>query len=378
MINNIKIQNYKSLKDIDLSLSNLNILTGLNGMGKSSLIQSLLLLKYSYINKSYFRVLYLKTPDLSLGMSKDVLYQYAKEDMISFELSFDKDEIENISLSYDAIKSKDYLERIESEETSLYMNNNIEKLANEAIFNEKNFQYLNSNLISPRTMHDTNDYLVSQCENIGIHGEFTIQYLNEYGRKFKVQSVLKHPKSKSDSLNQNLEAWLSEISPGIRLNITSIPGDTKIILNYQFETNSDTTDQFAPINVGYGINYVIPIITALLKADKDKMIIIESPEAYLHPKGQSKIGELAALAASTGAQIIIETHSDHVINGIRVATKHKRIEPDNIRLYFFDRDYDSNEHFSYVHEMKIDTDGRLDYWPHGFMDEWENNLLELV
>ena len=85
MIKKITIKNFKSLKNINLSLSNLNVLTGLNGSGKSSFIQSLLLLRQSLKNAATDNAgLIIQDGELvSLGSGKDIFYQYAgKKEMI--------------------------------------------------------------------------------------------------------------------------------------------------------------------------------------------------------------------------------------------------------------------------------------------------------
>ena len=66
-----------------------------------------------------------------------------------------------------------------------------------------------------------------------------------------------------------------------------------------------------------------------------ELIVIENPETHLHPKGQANLAKLIALVAEQGVQIIIETHSDHIINGLRVATKQKFIKPNNSKVLFF-------------------------------------------
>jgi predicted ATPase len=375
MITRFKIQNFKSLKNIDLSLSNLNVLTGMNSMGKSSVIQSLYLIRQAFLNDRFFEYFKINQPDMPLGKTNDILYQYSTEDIIRFSIDFKYDVVLPLYLEYEFQIDKDYLKLKNLSGVKTFVNN--ATLDNIAIFNNK-FQYLNSNLIGPKYLHERDDYIVNIMGNIGIHGQYTIQFLSVNGKRMKVPPVLIHKKSTSEFLKANVEAWLSEVSPGIRINPLSIPGDTGYMVNFQFESGRELTSYNNPFNIGFGTNYVIPIITALLTAEEGKLIIIESPEVYLHPKGQSKIGELAALAASTGAQIIIETHSDHVINGIRVATKQKKILPANIKMYYFERNHDDKERYSYINEMKIDSDGRLDFWPEGFMDEWDKNLMELI
>jgi len=76
---------------------------------------------------------------------------------------------------------------------------------------------------------------------------------------------------------------------------------------------------------GFGLSYTLPVITALLVGTliPNSLVIIENPEAHLHPRGQTEIARLIALCAQVGTQIIIETHSDHLFDGIRIAAKNK-------------------------------------------------------
>src|SRR4051812_41547142 len=89
MISKIFIQNYKSLKSIELECSNLNLLTGLNGMGKSSILQALLLLRQSR-SKGYLKKdgLTLKGDLVNIGVGKDALCQIADKEEINFSIFF--------------------------------------------------------------------------------------------------------------------------------------------------------------------------------------------------------------------------------------------------------------------------------------------------
>ena len=84
-----------------------------------------------------------------------------------------------------------------------------------------------------------------------------------------------------------------------------------------------------------------------------------------------------ARAAQGGVQILAETHSDHVLNGIRVAAKKKMIDCEKAGIFFFYKDVQDN----YKHKVccpKLDRNGRIDVWPEGFMDEWDQALIELL
>jgi predicted ATPase len=131
-------------------------------------------------------------------------------------------------------------------------------------------------------------------------------------------------------------------------------------------------------NVGFGITYVLPILTVLLKAKKGDVIIVENPEAHLHPKAQRMLGELILKAADVGAQIILETHSDHILNGIRLGVKNGIIgDANDVKNFFFTRENVGIAYHVNVYAPQIDQEGNLDIWPNGFFDEWDKALMEL-
>ena len=149
-------------------------------------------------------------------------------------------------------------------------------------------------------------------------------------------------------------------------------------LSFNYLTEIGQTTEFRPTNVGFGITYTLPIIVAVLSAAAGDILIIENPESHIHPRGQSKLGQLFAIAAENGVQIIIETHSDHIINGIRLATKTKYIQPENVIGYYFHRTEMKKEHASEIIPLKIDENGKMNKFPEGFLDEWNKALMKLV
>lgn len=124
--------------------------------------------------------------------------------------------------------------------------------------------------------------------------------------------------------------------------------------------------------------YALPVIVSLLNFKKDKIVIIENPEAHIHPRGQAEMGRLIALAAAAGMQLFVETHSDHIVNGIRVAVKENLINAENVNISYFSRQTTEIEQFCRIQNIRVDRTGELSDYPIDFMDEWNNQLLKLI
>jgi predicted ATPase len=187
----------------------------------------------------------------------------------------------------------------------------------------------------------------------------------------------------SASLLDQVEAWLSEISPGAKVVLAPNPNTDTVSLQYSFLKKAQQSEDvrlrsnnYRATNVGFGITYILPILVAVLSSSPGTLILVENPEAHLHPRGQAMMGELLARAAACGIQIIVETHSDHVLNGIRVAVHDGKLSPDDVQLHYFQRREDDG--FAEVISPNINRDGRIDRWPDGFFDEWDKSLEALL
>jgi predicted ATPase len=380
MISSLYIKNFKALGDHSLTFKPLTLISGLNSTGKSSVLQSILTLRQSYQQKLLpGEGLALNGDLVSIGRGKDARFEDATEDLIEIKLTdslgmdcswqFKCDNQENDS---------DVLPIISQEAESL------EIYESSSVFNE-NFHYLQAERIGPRSSFKMSNFQVAQLKSIGTQGEYTGHFLSINERNKICNVKLSHPTVKQDEDNlgvitpsldliDQVEAWLGEISPGIRLRLDQKPDLDLMSIRYQY----GDSDRYRSTNVGFGITYSLPIIVAILSSKPGALVIIENPEAHLHPQGQAKMGELLALAASCGIQIVVETHSDHVLNGIRVAVHSKRIAPDDVQLYYFQRANKSQQYIIETIALKIDRNGRIDRWPDGFFDQFEKNLGTLL
>ncbi|MBF0234558.1 MAG: DUF3696 domain-containing protein [Desulfamplus sp.] len=369
MIKFIRIQRYKSLNDAQFPLASLNLFSGLNGMGKSSLVQALLLLRQSFEKNTLpAKGLLLKGDYVSVGTGQDVLAENAEVESIDFTLTWNQQAPAHFSFAYE---SKSDLQPMQPSENKIK-----DSVFLESLFT-KQFQYLSADRISPQASYEVSDYYIRDLNSLGNHGEYTAHYIAEYGLNALPITALKHPKSASKSLLDNLDKWMAEISPGIRIHAELQPSMNVVSLNYAFEQGSEMTADFKPQNVGFGLTFVLPVLTSILRAKPGDLVIIENPEAHLHPAGQSVIGRLCAIAARNGVQLFVETHSDHFLNGVRVAVCEKVIPAEEVQVFYLERSCNSI-HEALVINPEIDENGRIDLWPKGFFDEGDRLLEKLL
>ncbi|XCN72552.1 MAG: DUF3696 domain-containing protein [Candidatus Electrothrix aestuarii] len=371
MLEFIRVQGFKTLLDASFPLTSLNIFTGLNGMGKSTLIQTLLLLRQSYERNTLFdKGLLLKGEYTTLGTGSDILAEQSETNNIQFILTWSAQKPLSLCFAY---SSQSDLQPI-TQPVSFKEGDSPEAIS---LFNKK-FQYLSADRISPKPSYEASTYFIDDLNSLGNHGEYTAHFIAEHGLEPLAATTLHHPSAISSNLLENLDYWMAEISPGLRIHATMQPNTTSVTLGYAFDQGKETTTDFKPQNVGFGITYVLPVITAILRAQPGDMLIIENPESHLHPAGQALVGKLCAIAAKSGVQLFIETHSDHFLNGVRVAVKDKVIEPDDVKFFFLERDKGSSAHASTVISPEIDSNGRMSCWPDGFFDEWDRQLEKLL
>jgi len=384
MITNYKIQGYKSLVNIDLDFKNLNLLTGLNGSGKSSLLQTMLLLRQSKesLNSS--------EPQLLLD----------ERNLLGSKLLFDAGQVfdviptKNISVEF---QNRPIIFKMIYNKTELnfnfYIADNLlrtnkitvyplQRIFSPTFFSEcslfnDNFQYIFAERSHSQDSYTNNVKDTIVTKDFGIKGKNVPFYLASYGdREIVNLKELYHPKSKSEYLIDQVDAWLGEISPNMSV-YSVIFNDATTEIKYGNENNA-----YHPKHVGFGLSYVLPIIVTLLTARKDKLIIIENPEAHIHPKGQVELGKLFAKAAQAGVQLFIETHSDHILNGIRIAARNGEVDADKVGFFHFKREDDESK----VSSILVDSDGKLYQKdedgkrigiPKDFFNEWVDSMAQL-
>lgn len=367
MIKYIHIENFKSICKMGIGLGKLNLLFGMNGMGKSSTIQSLLLCRQSFWKNSQndMSCLFPNGELINLGTTGDVFAMNAENEELDFDIIYEGDKEYDFRYRFDPMDNHSIsYKRVNNGEHEEY---------DESLFND-NFVYLSAEHLGPQRKYDYSGWINNGINKYGRFGEFVVPFLAINGDRTIVPKELCLDQGRSDFLIDQVSAWMGKISPGVRLNTELFSADQEARLNISYEEEMLVSAPYSPVNVGFGIPYVLPIIVALLACSKNELILIENPESHLHPKGQTAMAELMAKAANYGAQIICESHSDHVINGVRVAVKERVIQKDDVAIMYFSKDLSQNTE---VTQIKVDHNGNLNDYPAGLLDEWGTLMAKL-
>ena len=252
---------------------------------------------------TFEEVLSLNGRYIRLGTGQDILFEKAEEDEIGIDIQVDQKD-EKFCFRYQAETDVLPLKKI-----SIDGNKEDFKRWTDRLF------YLSAYRIEPQFLYQIENEKELSERYFGKTGEFAIQYLKLYGGEDVKNKMIMIGDEKKTTITEQVKAWLDMISPGVSpivdINMLSRTAE----LRYEYIEGRDKTNSYKSVNVGFGITYVLPVVVMLVSARPGDVIMIENPEAHIHPRGQRILGELIAAAGAADVQVVVETHSDHVLNG---------------------------------------------------------------
>lgn len=368
MLSGLRIVNFKAFRELEVELAPLTLLAGWNSAGKSSLIQSIAALKQSCDIGVLSRGLLLNGPLVGLGTGRDVLHEDYQGDSSSPSIQIS---IESRgawkSFNFGYVADSDML-------PSRPVDGRVYSPADLECLNEMHF--LRADRHGPASYYDRSFHAVEVERSVGTRGEHAANFL----RLRQDEAILESrraPSSSGAALLDQVSAWLNFTSPGVNIDAQANEAADIVTLTYGYggRAGINSSNRYRATNVGFGLSYVLPILVQCLTAVEGSVLLIENPEAHLHPRGQSAIAELIARTAASGVQVIVESHSDHILNGIRRAVKSNLISSRDTQLLYFARSQNGTVDIA---TPKLGPDGSLSVWPQGFFDEWDNALADLL
>ncbi|GAB2746698.1 AAA family ATPase [Kitasatospora kifunensis] len=372
MLEQIGITNFKAFAQQELVLSPFTLLTGLNSSGKSTVLQALALLRQSYdaglLDPGVDGGLLLNGEFVELGTGQDVRHEAFLDEEPDIGIVVTR---EGEPYRWMATYGRED-DLLAMRELPVGLTSHLAEDLPELF--GRGFQYLKADRLAPATIYPRSHHAVERRGFLGARGEHTVNFLRVNQDLPIANSAVARAEIPSRTLLAQTEAWLQRLCPGINLEAIGIDGTDNVRLSYGFGSGIGASNRYRPTNVGFGLTYALPIVVACLSAQPGSLILLENPEAHLHPQGQTWLAYLACAAASAGVQIIMETHSDHVLNGVRLSVKNGKLPSTSTAVHFFRRDGLGTQ----VVSPQMGPDGMLSEWPSGFFDEWENSLEQLL
>lgn len=373
MLTEIILDRFKCFNHLYMPLKPLTLIAGVNGAGKSSVIQALLMLVQSCRDKDYdWKNHVVINGELTdLDNARFLMYNSADADKSTVDVTVENDDEQQISFAITP-KQTDRVAPCVTE-------GNLDEAKEKWPLFADSFVYLYADRERPRGKYEAmTSRMDSRLGDISANNAAFLLAREINANKSIAIEGLKRPNAKDASVLRNVSAWISYImGEAVEVTAKETEKDKEARFEYTI-TNKDGEGQvLSPLNMPFGHSYILPIVLAVLTAPKDSLIMIENPESHLHPSAQTRMGEFLSRAANEGIQVIIETHSDHLMNGIRIACRNKIITPDKIEMDLIGRETaESKEHTRF--HIKLNDDGTVVSWIPGFFDEWEEALKAFI
>ena len=371
MLTNVGLTNFKCFRRITLNSTPLNLLCGLNGMGKSSVIQALLVLRQSFETGELSNGrLVLGGRHADLGTGSDVLFEDAEHDELGFSLESHEIQM-GWELNFAYSRESDLLSVVQTSSSgqAAYVPEDWQEIPPFG----GNLVYVNAERVGPRKFYPLSDVFARRGD-FGPSSEYTWNFLSHHGHEALASDDPRLGNSGRRQMQNVVDDWLQDVSPGAHLELEKISAADALVAGFTFDRPGDVgSERHRATNVGFGLSYVLPVIVSLL-SQAGTLCLIENPESHLHPRGQTKLAELAARSSTAGVQVFVETHSDHFMDGVRIAVRDGILSPHDVTFHYFERDGTR----SVVTSPEIDIEGRLSRWPDGFFDQHEMNLVRLL
>ena len=372
MLNEVELRFFKCFEHLQLPLSALTLLSGPNASGKSSVIQALVLLHQTVHGYEWSTRLILNGTGVQLGTMGDVVDTVhgrrrsfsigLLDDDTAYRWEFNS-EPEDMSAGVESVSVAGEVSLKPRVLRHLLPTSNdgaIVPLASRL----RNLAYITAERVGPRELYPIEDQRVAAA--VGPRGEHAISLLYS-GRDERTSPSLVLTEVPPTRLRQ-VEQRMRMFFPGFGIELQRVPHANAITLGLR---TSSETEHHRPIHTGFGITQTLPIVIAALSANEGDILLIENPEVHLHPAGQALMGQFLANVANSGIQVILETHSDHVLNGVRRSVRGGRLNAKQVAIHFFRTRVEDE---AQVISPMLDPTGNIDAWPDGFFDQFDKDM----
>lgn len=389
MINKVSFKNFKAFKEKQtIEIKPITIVFGKNNSGKSAILKLMTLLEGAF-NDEIDTFLKLENHQVVSGNEfEDLIYgKFAKAlELEVYENTINIDNIVKVKIAVDSSKNLPVLEewthtKINKHNGTLYQDKNLFHIENTiftnkdasikydclfkglrlvhakdfeknqtVIYDMKSYPTLTTDFIGAMRSKAKRDYrLMPHSEKSGIDGSLLYDFL--------IRDYLTTEKKTFDLVSNWIASNFSGWSLGV--DVDNEP--------YHIHLNSDNL-KIDLTEVGMGISQSLPIIIrAFRKCKEEQLIMIEEPEAHLHPSAHAQIMQLLVESVNddSNKKYLIETHSLNMILRLRRLIAEGKLSNQDVSLYYID----FNLSQSGMREIVLDKSGGVNWWPDGLFSE---------
>ncbi len=352
MLETLHAHGFKCFDAVTIPLSSINIFSGTNSSGKSTAIQAFLLLCNNALQASSSP---LNGMWLRLGTFDECRNHRTNARAFQVGVRSGKETFE-AQFSESVDDSNDVTVRFLQESDAIQ---------HRLSFDKRHIYYLPANRIGPEDLYLKN---FDRADFLGNKAEFIVDYLYKNRKQQVAPSLIKD--TASVTLEYQVNYWLKKLF-GVHNTIKDLGLSNSLSVELSLGSNKAVR----PYHMGSGVSFAMGVLVSCLSASPADIVIIENPEIHLHPKAQSDLTEFLCFAAAAGIQVILETHSDHVFNGIRKAIVKKKIAHNDVAMHFFQLDENSLSNNTVI---PLNEHGRILTHPKGLFDQFDDDLDQIL
>ncbi len=378
MLKFLRLENFRAFKKVEMELAPLTILLGANSTGKSSILHALVLLKQSLRGGDYRVPLTFGGPLIDLGRLKDVGWQ--GETALRFELEWDNGDgiafqVRPYIKTGLVVNRETFSVKTGGKRYSLQGVDNVEPWY---------FSFFTAPTPVPSSETDREITAALRSLNATITDFFArLRYIGPLRESFReipfsgeepesvgpdARFLIPFLKFRPD-VTARISRWLQERGLASGLEVRETAKGSGRWAAYLMEKEGRRVNL---ADTGFGYSQLIPVLAELYGAPERSLILIEQPELHLNPRLALWIGDALLSAVEDNRNVLVETHSEHIVLRLRRRIAEGRFSGDKMALYFARRSLEEGE--SFLERVYLDEDGQLAQpWPEDF---WGDDYRE--
>lgn len=438
MITKISLQNFKSWENTgEIRLSPITALFGSNSSGKTALLQSLLMLKQTTESPDRAQVLNLgdERSLIQLGSFRDIIFSHNTEAVLKFDLNWKQED--ELKIDDPEHKGKtlfqgdefSFTTEIEGGSSGRILINKIaykfasnnfsmkrKQQKNQYVLSAEPFKLIRNlgrawDLPAPMKCYGFPDQVKAYFQNAGFLSDFELAFEKLFSRVYYLGPLREYPKRqyiwagaqpgdmgrkgekvidallasgerkaisrgkglKRFTVQEYVAYWLSELNMIHDFSVEQIAKDSNL---YQVWVKRQPNSARVLItDVGFGVSQILPVLTLCYYVPEGSTILMEQPEIHLHPTVQAGLADVFIDAIKTRkVQIIIESHSEHLLRRLQRRIAEEKITNHDAALYFCEM----KDGASHLNSLRLDLFGNITNWPKDFFGDEFSELASMT